>query len=111
MLKDSPHPFYVLGCISPISFCIQIAEEQFLLQPVFDRRNSTRDFARDKSFTAPSAFMVEQNAIARTKPIALPVVYRCPIGEHLRHTIWAARPERSLLGLRYLLRLAKHFAA
>jgi hypothetical protein len=34
----------------------QIAEEQFLLQPVFDRRNSTRDLARDESFAAPRAF-------------------------------------------------------
>src|SRR5512133_3200614 len=107
MLKDSPHPFHVLGCISPISFCIESTEEQFLLHPVFDRG----DYTRDSGLAAARTCVNEQNAIARTKPIALAVVYRRPIGERLRHPIRAARPERSLLGLRYLLRLAEHFAA
>src|SRR6476660_3009224 len=111
MLKDSPHPFHVLGCISPISFCIESTEEQLLLQPMFDRGDCTRDFTRDESFAAARTFVIEQNAIARAKPIALAVVYRRPIGERLRHTIWAARPERCLLGLRYLLGFTEHFAA
>src|SRR5882724_6755281 len=111
MLKDSPHPFHVLRCISPISFCIESTEEQFLLQPVFDRSDCTRDFARDEGFAAARTFVIKQNAIARAEPIALAAVYRRPIGERLRHSIWAARPERGLLGLRYLLRIAKHLAA
>src|SRR5713101_6579508 len=85
MLKDSPHPFHVLGCISPISFCIESAEEQFLLQAVFDRGDCTRDFTRDEGFATPRTFVIEQNAIARAKPVALAVVYRRPIGERLRH--------------------------
>src|SRR6266498_5093180 len=100
MMKDSPHPFHILGCISPISFCIESAEEQFLLQPVFDRGNCARDFTRDEGFAPPRTFVIEQNTIARAKPVALAVVYRRPIGERLRHTIRAARPERRLLGLR-----------
>src|SRR6266571_8968037 len=111
MLKYSPHPFDVLGCISPISFCIESAEKQFLLQAVLDRGDGARNFAGDESFAATRAFVIEQNAVARTKAIAFAVVDRCPIGKRLRNTIWAARPERCLLGLRYLLCLAKHFAA
>ena len=32
-LHNSPHAFDVLRRVSPIAFCVQIAEEQFLLQP------------------------------------------------------------------------------
>src|SRR5262245_43178362 len=70
-LKNSPDAFKVLRDKHKISFRLQIAEEQFLLQSMFDRCNSTRDFARDKRFAAPRAFMVEHDRVARTKSIAL----------------------------------------
>ena len=78
---------------------------------MLDRGDGARNFAGDESFAATRAFVIEQDAVARAKAIALAVVDRRPIGKRLRDTIWAARPERRLLGLRYLLRLAKHFAA
>ena len=111
MLKDSPHPFHVLRRISPVSLCIESTEKQFFLQSMFNRGNCTRDFASDKGFTAARAFVIEQNAIARAKPVALPIVNCRPIGECLGHPVRASGPERCLLGLRYFLRLAKHFAA
>ena len=55
-LQNSPDAFNVIRRKAPISLRVQIAEEQFLLQPVFGRRDSTRDFASDKSFAAPRAF-------------------------------------------------------
>src|SRR2546430_8582526 len=78
---------------------------------MFNRGDGARDFARDKRFAAPGAFMVEQNAVARAKTVTFTIVYRRPERKNLCHAIRAARPERRLLSLRYLLRLAKHFAA
>src|SRR5438552_17064201 len=40
-LKNSPHAFDVLRCISPIAFRVQVTEEQFLLQSAFDRGGGT----------------------------------------------------------------------
>src|SRR5262245_25410350 len=90
MLKDSPHPFHVLTRISPISLCIKGPQEQFFLQSMLDGGDCARDFARDKGFTAARTLVIEQDAIARTKPVALAIVYRCPIREGLGHTIRAA---------------------
>src|SRR5262245_19863238 len=78
-LHNSPHPFDVLRRISPIAFCVQVAEEQFLLHALLNGSDSTRDFAADESFAAARAFMVEQDAIARAEAVALPIVNGCPI--------------------------------
>src|SRR5438034_11030567 len=78
-LQNPPHAFDVFRCKAPISLRVQISEEQFLLQPVFDRRNSTRDFASDKCFAAPRAFMVEHNGVACAKSVALSIVNGRPI--------------------------------
>src|SRR4029453_312646 len=78
MLKYPPYPFDILRRISPVSFRIEIAEKQFLLQPVFDRGDGARNFAGNERFAAPGTFMVEQNAVARAKTITFTVVYRRP---------------------------------
>src|SRR5438045_7391201 len=36
-LYYSPHAFDVFWRVSPVAFCLQIAKEQFLLQPVLNR--------------------------------------------------------------------------
>src|SRR5439155_7269586 len=64
-LKNSPHPFDVLRRVSPITFRVQVTQEQFLLQFVFNRRDGARDFTSDESFATPGAFVVEQYAVAR----------------------------------------------
>src|SRR4029077_19652813 len=78
-LHNSPHPFDVLRCISPIAFCVQIAEEQFVLHALLNGSDCARNFAADESFAAAWAFMVEQNAIAGAKAVALPIVNGRPI--------------------------------
>src|SRR5215813_1762265 len=78
-LHNSPHPFDVLRRISPIAFCVQVAEEQFLLHALLNSSDSARNFAADESFAATRAFMVEQNAIAGAKAVALAIVNGCPI--------------------------------
>ena len=79
MLKNSPRAFDILRRISPVPFCVQVAEEQFRLQAVFNRGDSTRDFARNERFATARALVVEHNAIGREKAVALAVVDRRPI--------------------------------
>src|SRR5206468_11847569 len=52
-LQNPPHAFDVFRCKAPIPLRLQLTEEQFPLQPVFDHRNSTRTFATINSFAAP----------------------------------------------------------
>ena len=47
--------------------------------------------------------MIEKDAIASVQPIAFPVIDSDPVGVELRHTVRAARVERSFLGLWHLL--------
>src|SRR5438094_930169 len=78
-LQNPPHAFDVFRCKAPISLRVQISEEQFLLQPLFDRRISTLDFASDNCFAAPRAFMVEHNDVACATSVALSKVNGRPI--------------------------------
>src|SRR5438045_7117890 len=110
-LQNPPHAFDVFRCKAPISLRIQIAEEQFFLQPVFDGCNRARDFASDKRFAASRTFVVEHDGVARTKAVALPIVNSRPICKNLCDSIGTAWPKRCLFRLRLLLRLAKDLAA
>src|SRR3982751_6243933 len=110
-LHNSPHPFHVLRCVAPIAFCVQVAEEQFVLHALFNRSDCARNFAADESFTTARAFMVEQNAIAGAKAVAFAIVNCRPIGKNLCYTVRTSRPEWRRLILRRLLRLTEHFAA
>src|SRR5438034_1411062 len=78
-LKNSPHSFDVLRRVSPITFRVQVTQKQFLLQSVFNRCDGARDLASDESFAAPRAFVVEQNAVARAKPVTFAIIDRRPI--------------------------------
>ena len=49
------------------------------MKPGLDVGNGTGDFARDKSFTTPGRFVVEQNAIAGMQAVRFAVVYSYPI--------------------------------
>ena len=65
LLQHEPHRFDIFFGVTPVALCIQIAEIKFVLQPGLDVRHGARDFARDKRFAAPRAFVIEQNAAAR----------------------------------------------
>src|SRR5205823_5469823 len=78
---------------------------------MLDRRDRARNFARHKRLTPPGTFVIEQNAVAGVEAIAFAVIYRCPVGENLGHTVGTARPEGGLFRLRDFLRLAIHLAA
>ncbi len=111
VLKDSPHAFDIFGRVTPVALRIEVAEKQFILQIVFDGGNGARNFARDESFAAPRALVVEQDAVTRVKAVALAIIHRRPERKNFCDAVRAARPEGRFLGLRHLLCLAEHFAA
>src|ERR1700732_3281795 len=78
---------------------------------MLDGGDCARNFARHESFAATRALVIEQDAVACAQAVALAIIYGRPKGKNLCHAVRAARPERSLLGLRDGLRLAEHFAA
>src|ERR1044071_5430998 len=78
---------------------------------MFDGCDGAGNFAGHKSLPASRALVVEEDAVARVQAVALAVIDRRPIGKNLRHAIGTAGPERRLLILRHLLRVAEHFAA
>src|SRR6266849_4588632 len=78
---------------------------------MFYGSSSARNLARDESFAAPRALVVEQNAVTRAKAVALAIIHRRPKRKNLCDAIGTARPEGSFLGLRHLFRFAEHFAA
>jgi len=51
-----------------VALCVQVAQEQLLLQTRLDRSNRPRDFACDERFAASRAFMVKQGAVASARP-------------------------------------------
>src|SRR5206468_812263 len=63
MLHNPPDAFDILRRVSPITFCIDVSEKQFLLQSVFDRGNCARDFASDEGFAATWALVIEHDAV------------------------------------------------
>src|SRR5687767_6891178 len=55
--------------------------------------------------------MIEQDAVAGEKVVALSIIDRRPVSGYLRNPIRAARMEERLLGLRHFMHLAEHLAA
>src|SRR5215471_8358475 len=78
---------------------------------MLNRGHRARDLTSDKGFAAARTFVVEQDAVARAKAVALAVVYRDPIRKNLRYAVRTARPKWRRLILRHLFRVTKHFAA
>src|SRR5437764_15274173 len=73
-LQKPPHAFDVFRCKAPISLRIPIAEEQFFLQPMIRGCNGARDFASDKRFAEPRAFMVEHDGSAGRNSLVSAIV-------------------------------------
>ncbi len=51
LLQDPPHAIHILGCKSPVPFCIEVSQIQEFVLPGQDSRNCPGNLASDKSFT------------------------------------------------------------
>src|ERR1051326_350247 len=111
LLQHLPHSVDVFRGVTPIAFCVEVAEKQFLLQSVLDGGDGPGNFAGNKGLAAPRTFVVEQDGGTGVKSVAFTVVYGCPVGKNFRDTVGTARPEWCPLCLRDFLYFAIHLAA
>ncbi len=74
MLQHSHMASVVFG-VSPVSFCIEVAEVEFLLQANLDSRSRSSNFSGHKGFAAARRFVIKENSIASEKVIASAIVY------------------------------------
>jgi len=64
LLKNKPHAFHVILCMSPVAPCIEVAKIEFLLKPVLDSCSRPRNLSRHEGFPSDRRFVVEKNAVA-----------------------------------------------
>jgi hypothetical protein len=55
-LHNSPHPFDVLRRVSPIAFCVKVAEKQFLLHAVLNGSDVRAKFCDLRKFRRAAGF-------------------------------------------------------
>src|SRR5206468_10221551 len=107
-LQNSPHAFDILRRVSPVTLCVEVAEEQFLLQTMLNRGNRPRDLAGNESFPASRAFMVEPDDVARAKTVSLEIVNCGPIRKNFGHTVQSYRSKNCWLGFRHMMCLINY---
>ena len=71
VLHNPPHPLHVLFRVTPISFCVEVAEKQFFLKTANNTCDGAGNLPSDKCLTAPRRFVVWSRAWWRW-------VTRCP---------------------------------
>src|ERR1700726_130002 len=69
LLEHQPHCFNIGAGKPPVTTCVEVAQEQFCVEPVFDTSSSTRDFACHKRNAAARTFVIEQNTARDEQPI------------------------------------------
>ena len=110
LLQHQPHRAHVVAGKSPVAMRVEIADRQRVGEPELDPRDAVGHLARDELEAAPRRLVVEEHPRHREQIVALAVVHRDVVGEHLRDAVRAARIERRQLGLRHLADLAEHLA-
>src|SRR5713226_5472971 len=95
----------------PVTFRLQVAQVQTILQSKLDATETTDDLPRDESLAADWRLVVEQNTVAGKNPVSLPVVHCNPICVQFRRAVRRPRIKRSGFALRNLLHHAEHLGA
>lgn len=93
LLQHKPLHFDIVFCVAPVSFGIQVAEVEGVLQAEFDAGKRACDLAGDEGFPAHGAFVVKEDSIAGVKTIGLAIVDGDPVGVELGNGVGAARVE------------------
>src|SRR5262245_1039459 len=88
LLKDKPHTFNIIACVTPVAPGIEISKIKLFLMTVFDRGDCASDLARHKGFAAGWSFMVEEDAVRGVHPVGFPIIYSDPIGVKLCGCVW-----------------------
>ena len=107
LLEHEPLHLYVVFGVAPVSFCVQVAKVETLLEIEADAGQGTGDLAGDKGFTAQGGLVVEEDTVAGIYAVGLPVVDTDPVGVELGHSVGAPGVERGGFRLGDLLDLAE----
>merc|ERR550537_291153 len=105
-LKHSPHTFYIVSSMTPISLGIKITQVEALLKATLDLGNSTSNLSGDESRTTSRGLVIEKDTVTSEHIVCFTVVDDDPEGILLGNTVWRSRVERSQLGLRNLTYLS-----
>src|SRR5262249_42838779 len=107
LLHYAPHRFDVFRRISPIAPSIQVAEMKHIFTAGKNSGDATGDFASDEGFSAPWAFMIEEDAVCRVETVSFPINSRHPVGINFCSRVRASWLERCGFALRWRSR-TKH---
>ena len=110
LLQHEPHGAHVVGAVSPVAACVQVAQFKHVLQAGLDFGDGNRNLAGHEFCTAAFGFVVKENARAGEHAVAFAVVLGNPVAVQLGHTVGAARVEGRIFVLRNGLHLAEHLA-
>src|ERR1043165_55929 len=109
VLEREPHPSHIIFCMSPVTHCCCVAEQQLRLPIQFDCGSSPAYFARDKILSPPWRLMVEHNSVHEEKTKSPSIDCNEIHCECLCTAIRTGRTRRRLLILRFLAGGSKHF--
>ena len=108
LLQHAPHDFDVVPGMAPIAPCVEVAEEEAILQPDLDAAERAGDLAGDEGLAAAGRLVVEEDAIGGVDAVGLAIVHGDPVGVELGDGVGRARIEGRGLGLRAVLDEAVH---
>src|SRR5882724_12271045 len=86
----------------PVAPRLEVSEIEAILQSQFYARQRAGDLARNESLAANRGFVVEEDAVAREKPVGLAVIHGDPVRVELRDPVRRAGMEGGFLRLRRL---------
>src|ERR1700735_927614 len=99
LLQQEPLHFDEVSGMSPVPFCIEVAEKKATLQADLYLRETARNFSRYGSLTSDWRLVVEKDSVTRVNPVGLAIIHSNPVGVEFRNTIRRARIKWRGLGL------------
>jgi hypothetical protein len=108
LLQHHPHGAHVVPREAPIAARVEIAQPKMVGEAERDARHAVGHLPGDELDAPARRLVIEQDARHREHVVALAIVHRDVVTEHLRHAIGASWIERRLLRLRHLAHAPVH---
>ena len=105
-LEDEPHTLDVVLGVAPVAQGVEVAEVEFVLQPLGDAGGGEGDLAGDEGLAAALALVVEEDAVAAEHAVGVAVLLDDPEAVLLGDGVGAEGVEGGVLVLRHFLDLA-----
>src|SRR5919108_1964390 len=108
LLEHQPHRLDVVLGVAPVTFGVEIAEQELVLEAELDGGGAVGDLARDELEAAALPFVIERDTRHREEVVGLAVIDRDEVPVALCDSVGRAGVEGRRLGLRNLADLAEH---